>query len=178
MSVTTVIRIALLTIMSAVVLTLAGCGKSPSEAIADKIAEKAIEKQSGGKARVDSAGGTMQITTAKGETIEVDAKGGAKLPDGFPKDVHVYAGAAIKQSMKAQGTFHLMMETADAKSKVADTYKSKLEADGWKQTMTADTGDATMLQYSKEKRNVTVNISESDGKTQMNLIVAGEEGEK
>jgi hypothetical protein len=172
------LRILPLAIAPVIALTLGGCGKKVSDVVADKVAEKAIEKQTGGKAKVDTAGGKMEFTTAKGEKVEVNTKGGAKLPDGFPKDVYVYAGAAVNQSMKVEGSFHLMMESADAKSKVVDTYKSKLEADGWKQTTFADSGDTTMLQYSKGKRTVMLTVSESDKKTQMNLMVSSEEAAK
>lgn len=162
----------------AIALAVSGCGKGPTEAAGqkatDKIVEKAIEKQTGGKATVDSSSGKMEIKTAKGETMEIAPEGGAKLPEGFPKDVYLYEGASIKQSMKTDGAFNVILQTADARQKVIDKCKSKLEADGWKQAMSMDSGDSTVFQYEKGKLKAAYVFSQADGKTQAVVTVTEE----
>ena len=153
----------------ATALILAGCGGKATDAvkakIADRIAEKAVESKTGGKAKIDTANGKVEFTTDNGD---------AKLPDGFPKDVYVYAGAAVKTSIKSEDGFHLILETPDKKDKVLETCAAKMKADGWTEMESMDSDDASVRQYEKDKRTATLNLQVSDDKTQVMLNVTGE----
>ena len=82
-------------IVCAAALTGAGCGKKISE----KIMEKAIEANQGGKAKVDISNGAMTIKTKDGEFVA--GQGAAvKLPADFPADVFLYKGAKPVVTMK------------------------------------------------------------------------------
>lgn len=167
-------------LVAAVALCFFGCGKRLSEKAAEKLAEKAIEKQmekdGGGKAKVDISNGKMSVKNSKGEEVQVDASGGAKIPDGFPKDVYVYEGAKITTSMKNGKVFSLIMESSDPAAKVIEKTKAKMTSNGWKETATLDTGGSTMLGYDKEPLKMTVNVASQDKKTM--IILSIDEGKK
>ena len=68
-------------------LVFVGAACSSSDA-ADKLTEKAIEKSSGGDVDIDSEDGTVKYTDENGNETEMNVDGsGAKLPDGWPKDL-------------------------------------------------------------------------------------------
>lgn len=93
-------RLAALAVVPVLVLTV-GCGKA-----SEKIAEKALEHQTGADVDLDSNGG-ISIETEDGsysadadgnvviETDEGTITAGAGLPDGWPEDLPIPDGVAI-----------------------------------------------------------------------------------
>jgi hypothetical protein len=157
------------------VLVFTNCGKKAKDKAIEKAVEKAIEKQSGGKAKVDLSKGQVTIKDEKGQ-MTMTQGGGAQLPDGFPKDVLVYAGASITVSAKQPNAFMLVLTSKDDKKKVAETYKSTLKSQGWEEATAMDMGDVTTMEYKKEKekRTLVISIAKSDNQTQITLNVETE----
>lgn len=194
-----------LTFMLVVLLSAAGCGKSPTEmaadkakeAVANKVVEKAIESaasKDGQKVDVDIKSNSMTITDKDGGTIEVKGDdnsqsfsvtnedgttnitsgAGAKVPEGFPSDVPVYAGAEVLMGggNAQQGNFTVQLKSADSMENVAGFYKKELVAKGWtEQTSMSQGGDQPMqmLQYAKGDMGVMVMVTVEDGSTMINL---------
>ena len=63
-------------------VVLAGCG---SKSVEDKIAEKAIEHESGGDVDLNSKDASIKYTDKDGNQTELNTGGGASIPDGWPK---------------------------------------------------------------------------------------------
>ena len=168
---------------------LISCGGR--ERAAERAVEEAIEKESGEKVDVDISGDSVKI---RGEKIQMDMskgegeikfkgedgeeakfamseKGVVDLPDGFPKDVYIYKGAAIKMSGKQEKSFMVTLETDDDMKRVVNEYKDKMKANGWEEAMSMDMGQQTMLQFKKEDRTTAITIATQDNKTTFHLIV-------
>lgn len=151
-------KILILMVVSAVFSV--GCAQK----VAEKAVERAIEKETGGKAKVNTQEGTMELETKEGK-VQI---GTNKLPEGFPDDIPVYKDAKITSSLKAEDGYSLTMNTeGDELQVIADYYKSELEKEGWKSVMAANsglTGQAHVsLQYEKGARQITITIT-GDGK--------------
>ena len=66
-------------LVSVALLILTGCGKKPEE----KIAEKIIEQNTGGKAKVDITDQSVKVETEEG-TMNMTTGKSAKIPESFP----------------------------------------------------------------------------------------------
>ena len=156
-------------IFAGLVLFFIGCGGGQERA-AERAAEKSIEKETGKKADVDISKEKVTIKSEEGE-FTVAGKGGASLPEGFPKDVYVYAGADIKMSGKQENSFMLTLESSDDIKKVVNEYKDKMKSQEWKEKTTLDMGAQTMIEYEKDTRSTVINVSKADDKTQIYIVV-------
>lgn len=160
-------RITTITVLGMLIgLMPAGCGKKPEE----KRLERAIEKQTGGKAKVNLAKDSidMKIKTAEGE-MTIASGGGAKIPKDFPKDVYVYKGASVTMSMTLPDGHSVTLQTKDSVEKAVEAYKKQMEAQGWKQQAAVDMGETAMLSYEKGERAVAISFSQADEGTQITI---------
>jgi hypothetical protein len=147
-------------------LVLVGCQKA-----GEKAAEKAIEAgmaKDGVKAKVDASGEKITIKSKDGTTVIAGGKGAA-VPENFPKDVYVYEGATIKAAISVPNGFNLAMETSDSADKVVGTIKSKMTGFGWKEEMTMNQGNQSLVGYKKGERTAMVNINTDKKTTQITL---------
>lgn len=156
-------------VIASVTVALMGCGK-PSEKAAEKAVEAAIEKESGGKAKVDISQGSISVKTDGKDQMEMTSGQNAKVPEDFPKDIPVYAGATVLSSIKAEGSFNINLETADEMSKVTASYKEAMKKEGWTEKTAADMGQMTMLTYAKAEREAMVHINSDGKKTSIGLM--------
>ncbi len=170
-----------------------GCGKKVSEKLAEKMIEAGIEKD-GGKANVDLSNGKMTISTTDKDGNKTDATiaddkvtvnskdgtstfasgGAAKIPDNFPKDVHVYKGASILTVMSMPEGFNVALQTKDSSDKVLGAYKEKMAADGWKEESSFNMPPQSMIAYKKDNRTATLMVMTEKDNTQINLTVVAE----
>jgi len=152
-------------------LVVAGCGGSADE----EAAEKRIEAATGGEAEVDVSEGSMEV---KGRTDEGEysMRAGEKteIPEDFPGDVFIYQPSEASMSMKVPEGQSLTLTTPDDRAKVMETYKEKMEANGWSEEGSMNMGGQMMLVYKKGGRVANVSTVETDGKTQITLTVAAE----
>ena len=125
------------------------CGQNVSQKIAEKAIEGAVNKSTGGRAKID-VGGNVDLS-------------------GLPEYLR-YPGAAAKArwSMSKEGTTGTVytFETADEVKAVVDFYKKALA--GWKNSSTMESGEATIMSYGteNEKEFVTLTVSkEKDSNT-------------
>jgi predicted outer membrane protein len=161
--------------MALVVIALLafGCGEKSEKMAAEKMAEKAIESNFGGDAKVDIEKESIRIETDKGE-MTMTAGDSAKLPANFPKDVFLYKDADLKMAMELPQALNLTFETNEAVSKVSETYLAEMTDNGWQKKMDMDMQGQKMMAFSKDERTVSVMISSDQSKTQIALTVATE----
>jgi hypothetical protein len=149
-------------VVCAIALTFfaSGCGF-----LAQKAAEKTIEGATGNK--VDINGDKVSVQAEDGTKVEVG--GEQKLPEGFPTEVPIYAGAKIVGSTTAAGgesqtSYTVSYLAPDEMAVVARWYTSKLKSGGWKSVMTAQTGDGAIM--ASERGDLTVNVSVNPSSTE------------
>jgi hypothetical protein len=150
-----------------------GCGKSAQE----KVAEKAIEQQTGDKADVDIGDESMEITTEDGE-VSMKAGKGAKLPDSFPEDVHVYDGARVAMAMQMPGGMSVGLTTKDDIDAVKKSYETEMQKQGWNRTSAMEMGEQSVLMFTKEERVANIAISrdsEDEAGTRISITLAANE---
>lgn len=153
-------KIWLAVLLVVAVVFLGGCTKK----VAEKTAERAIEKNLGGQANVDL--GSNQVTI---ETEQGTYQGGENLsvPSNFPDDIYVIAGKVVAlMNVTDDYSFSLTVVTNQSVAEVKSDYETKLKAQGWSIDMQMDYGDSALVSASKADRTTTVSITnESEGTT-------------
>jgi hypothetical protein len=162
------------------VLLLSGCWPFPSQKqVGEKIMEKAIESQTGGKVDVNAEKNSMTINGEEGSTT-VSGEGQAKLPDNFPSDIFVYSDAKIivASAMKEGDSFSVTYATETSVDDAFSKYKDELTGNGWTKENEVDLGtQGKMLNFKKENRSVLVTIGidndgQNKGKTMVSVVVS------
>ncbi|MBM3294873.1 MAG: hypothetical protein FJY82_10150 [Candidatus Aminicenantes bacterium] len=131
-------------------LALPGCKRTPSEKMAEKMMERALEKASGGKADVDFAGGKVRIQDAQGVgEIDYEAK---TWPNDLPEGVLRFEDGKIKgvtrSTHAAEKSWMVMVEDIDVAS--VNAYVEALKAEGWSIPMNMVAERGGMFQAEKE----------------------------
>lgn len=136
--------------------------------------EKAIEKQTGGEAKVDMQGdGAMKIETDEGTFTT-----GGDLPDNWPTDVAVYEDATVSYSASTNPATGkpgsaLVLMTTDASADVAAWYKSQLTKDGWTLSSAMEGGGTTIFGATKDDRTLSMMIAGAEGQTSITIGIEG-----
>lgn len=165
-------RISYLLVLLAAVLLLAPTCKKLAEQASEKIAEKAIEQSSGGKAKVDldSKDGSMKVTSNDGKT-ETQWGKGASLPEGWPTWLGQYPGSTVQMGNRQADTDKLSLSatlmSTDAPDKIVKFYEDKATAQGMKSTMKMSMPDnGSMQSFTKGDDILTVTcVISKDGNT-------------
>lgn len=152
-------------------LLAGGCGKA-SEKTAEKMAEAAIQAQGGGDAKVDLSEGKYSVQTKDG-TFEVAAGGGAKLPDGFPADIHVVKNAKVLMSAATGDGFMVNLESAESMDTLDAAYTKEMKAQGWTVEATMNLGEQRSLVFKKGSRQTSVTLGKGPQGTQVIIGVSG-----
>ena len=97
---------------------------------------------------------------------------GVALPEGFPNDVPIYAGAKVNTSAKSKDNMTAVLTTTDQVKKVMDFYGERLKANGWDIKTTMNTEDGGMVMATKGKSTCTVYVGRGDKQTTVSLAVA------
>lgn len=155
-------------------VAVGGCRK-PSPSWAEKLAEKAIEKESGGKADVDFQNGKVSIKTKDGEMVAVTG-GSAAVPADFPKDVFVPGGAKILASYSTPDGRSLTMESKDSQESMVSQYEKEMKKQGWTEESRMNAGEAVIRVYKKgdNKRTASILINRSSSGSQMVLTTGND----
>jgi hypothetical protein len=152
------------------------CGRV-KERLAEKAAEAAFEAATddgkGGKAKIDLSKGTLTVTDGKGGGGMFAAGPGAKLPESWPKDFPLPAGAKVTFALDTPNGASVTFESADPPAKVYDYYASTMPGQGWKINVRTSAEDGGTLMMTKDpKRSATVVVNGSSGKTNVVLSSA------
>ena len=147
-----------LVLFACLVALVAGCGKKSR----DKAIERQIEKQMGGSAdaTMSDKGLSIKGRTESGE-VEMTAGDQARVPDGFPKDIPLYAGAELRSGMKVEQGFSVSLTTTDQVAAVAEWYQKRMEKEGWTQKTSMNMGVQMMFMYEKDGRTANMVVAEN-----------------
>jgi hypothetical protein len=158
-----------------------GCGEDAAENMVERAIESAAEKK-GEKVDVDVSDGTVTIRSKEGAaTFKADDDrvamktdegsvrigAGTPLPKSFPKDVPVYAGSKVVQSVDMGKMVMATLETSDPFGKAVASYEKECPGNGWEQvgSVTGSSGDPVrVLNYRKDERSLIVSITRDRGK--------------
>lgn len=137
---------------------LAGVREKVENKIGQKVAEGTVGALTGGKVQMDADSNNWQFKDNKtGNTVAIGED--IKLPDDFPKEVPIYAGAKVKSvSMSRSGdkgaTLTLGMD--DQPEKVATWYGDTLKKDGWSEESSTTMGKSEARNYKKGKMELSL----------------------
>ena len=92
------------------------------------------------------------------------------LPDTFPKDVPILPGGSVKSAINTADVTSVSLTASASPQEAAKYYQENLSGQGWKIDHSLTTGDVTMLAATKDKRQVSLQIGTSDGKTAAIMI--------
>lgn len=185
----TKIKLGLGSVLVLALALTAGCGKKVSEIAV----EQAVKAASGGQADVKLDNGQMTITTKEegktstittsdqGGTIQVTGEKGtatmtmgdqAKVPDGWPKEVPVYAGLKIELAQADQGAnaFTVAGSSPDAYDKVAAFYEKTFKDAGWSESLNMKQPDSIMLSYGKDNRQAVITATKTETGTELSVV--------
>lgn len=144
------------------------CSEKAEEKVGERIAEKAIEAQTGHKADIDVDKERMRIKTQDGEMTMSSGKT-AKLPDNFPEDIPICEGCALDMAMEVPQGYSLSLTTKDDVSKVSEWYLKEMIGKGWTKEAFMEMGKQTMLVFKKGERGVNLAISHDNDHTRISL---------
>ena len=146
-------------------ILLSGCSLTDQigQKAGEKIIEKTIESQTGGKVKVDADSQSMTINGENGESMTM---GSAKLPDNFPKDILVFDDAKIVFSMStSENEFSVVYLTDKKPDESFTTYKDSLTSQGWEKETEMDLGaSGKIASFAKEKRKLGVTLGSEIGR--------------
>ena len=152
-------------------LLAAGCGKSAEE----RAVEKQIEKATGADADVDLSKKGMKIAgKTEGGKYTVTTGDKTEIPEDFPSDVFIYRPSKAVMAMKVPEGYSIALSTEDDRSKVVNTYKREMKAEGWSEKATMNMGPQSVLVYEKDGRNANISIGPSGEAVQISLVVSVE----
>ncbi len=167
----------------AVMLNLNCRCEKVGERIAERMAEKAIEKRSGEKAKVDieKEGGKITIEGEEGKT-KISVGEGADL-SGLPPEI-IYPGAVasgvVRTENEEQKAVSVYFKTKDDLSTIENHYSNTLKAHGFTQKTrwdaTQDKARIVTLLLEKENKKATVVIKKEEGtaETEISVVFAEE----
>lgn len=128
-----------------------------------------VEGNTGGQEKISPAGGGAGNAGASGGGTGVTPDRAAelkamKLPTNFPADVPVYKGmtSTFSASDNMKGSGWVVLEGKVPAQTVADYYAKQLKDSGWTETMNKQVAEATILKYTKDTREVTVQVGPGD----------------
>lgn len=154
-------------------IVLSGCGPN----IGEKMVEKSIESQTGGRVDINSDKGQMNITSNEGD-FSMSGEGTATLSSDFPKDIFIASDAKIIFSManEKDKSYSAAYVTDMSVDDVYSKYKSDLEGRGWasdaKTEMSYDNSKAVTYKKGAQSVMVIVGLSQDEqwkGKTSVQV---------
>jgi len=145
----------------ALMLALSACGKLQEKA-GETLAEKALEASGGKDADVDvqDGGRTVVIKTPDGE-MRQSTGDNLVLPADFPTDITLPGKYKVVSLMTMGATTSVVMEVPQSSSGLFNAIKSGQANEGWKETMSMQGADASMLGFEKEDRSLLVNVADN-----------------
>lgn len=152
-------------------LLLSGCSlpskENAEQKIGEKIMEKAIESQTGGKVNVDTDNDQMNINTKDGN-LSMSSTGEAKIPENFPTDIYVAEDAKVNFAASNLGTgkdVSIAYITAASLDDVSEKYKQEMTKNGYTKDTEMDMGSqGKVLTFKKGQTTASILIGQSQNK--------------
>lgn len=145
---------------------LTACGQNAAE----RAIEPAIEEDAGDTQVDIQNDGAMHVETDEGTAMI----GGGNLPDGWPEDIEVYAGAELAYSASinpqtGEPGMAIVMMTEDDVAAVSAYYKQALSSGGWTTGDAMEGGGTSILTATKGNQVASFMITEADGQTAITI---------
>lgn len=153
-------RIFLPTLVLIISVLLVGCGKGPQETAP----EKRAPQETGIKVKIHMEG-EQGKTTIVGE-------GKVAIPPEFPADIMIYPNTEVREAIMAESgdSCFIRLEARESREKIVSAYKERMKAEGWKETAASTSGNTVLRDYAKDKRTVTLAVSETGrGKAEIQI---------
>lgn len=151
-----------------------------SQKVGEKVAEGILNQASGGKVSVDAQDGQYSFKDNKtGASYAVGEN--VSIPDTFPKDVPLYAGAkALTVSVGAagEGDAGVTLQTTDDVATVTKWYEGKLKSDGWTQSSSATFNGSEIRAYEKGEVKLSLSVIPGGDEEKRSVITIGRSGGK
>lgn len=112
----------------------------------------------------------VAVNTKDAKITVAGGNASVALPDNFPKDVPIMPGASVKSVIKTQDVTSVTATVSASPQEAAKYYQDSLTSQGWKVENTLAVNNVTMMTVAKDKREVTLQIGTSDGKTAAIMI--------
>jgi hypothetical protein len=143
------------------VCALAAC--SP-QSCSERIAEEAIEAETGAEVDIDAEGNTVTISGPEGVQLQMaGGEGAIDLPDDFPAVVPIYPGAVPVTFLRiASEGIQATFQTDAAAGAVQTWYMEQLKEQGWEVQMNTTTPEGGMLMAQIEEDSLMVAVSGSE----------------
>jgi hypothetical protein len=163
-------------VVTAVLVAAAAFGATACSQAVERVAEKAIEEQTGGNADVDITKDGAKIQTKDG-SASINT---GELPADFPKDVPIPKGAKVVAGSSGGKSDPVgasaALTTTEKPDDVAKFYKAKLPAEGWTvdENASAAAGGvsgAESVIANKDGRTLSVVVATSPATSETSIIL-------
>ncbi len=146
----------------ALTLALGACGKAQDKA-AEALAEKALEASTGQKVDIDVGenGQTMTVQTEQG-TLTHSSGENVPMPADFPADVVLPDDYAVMSVMTMGPASSVVMRSRDSIAGLYAHFQQGQAGEGWKETLSMQGADGSMLGFEKDGRSLLVNLGHDD----------------
>lgn len=142
-------------------VALLGCQKA-QEKVMEEVAEKAIEQEVGGDAKVEANNGSLNIQ-ADGASVQINAQGGVKLPENLPKDVFVPTDANITLANSTPDGAMISFSQPVGLDKASSQMREQMQKNGWTQTADLNMNGQRMITYTKGEQEAALMVSGDAG---------------
>lgn len=142
--------------------------------MAERAAERAIERAGGGNADVDLQGDTATFTSDEGSMTVGE---NVSLPDNWPSDVSIMQGGKIYYAMSSnpstgESGMGAVFGTAQSANNVIGYYKTELPKQGWTIEGEFNVAGASVLSATKGDRSLSLSIVGGDDETSVTIGVS------
>ena len=151
-------------------LGLSACGKSQEQA-SETLAEKALEASTGADVDIENEDGVQRVTarTEQGELVHSTGEN-VPLPAGFPTDVTLPADYKVVSVMTMGPATSVVLQSAEPASEIFTQLREGQADDGWKESMSMQGADGSMLGFEKDGRTVLFNLRDDiDGQSVVSI---------
>ena len=151
-------------------LGLSACGKSQEQA-SEALAEQALEASTGADVDVETEDGVHRVTarTEQGELVHSSGEN-VPLPDGFPTDITLPASYQVMSVMTMGPATSVVLRSPEPASEIFSQMRRGQSGAGWKETLSMQGADGSMLGFEKDGRSLLVNLRDDlDGQSVVSL---------
>lgn len=159
---------------STLLLSALSLSCNPSRTVTDSAGNQATVTQKGDSTEISveqADGSSAQIAVGEGEVA---------LPENLPKDLPIFAEAAVMSAAESPEGMALVLKTTAAPEKIIEFYEAQLQSNDWQVTTRVEMPQGLLLTANKESvRNLGVLISgeaEADGASLITLTLETSEG--
>lgn len=151
-------------------LLLAACGRS-QESSAEALAEEALKASTGQAVEIKTEEGRQQVSVGSGDRQSSQVTGeNVDLPADFPDDVSLPDDYTVVSVMTMGPARSVVLRTREPMASVFEHFKSGQASQGWKETVSMQGAEGSMLGFEKGRRGVTVNLrTDIEGQTIVQL---------